>query len=446
MVVCGSGPRAVVTTASYEARKLAGIHSAMPAAMARRRLPDAIYLPPDFTAYREASREVMEILRRNAETVEVVGLDEAYVDLTGLFSPKATMRRIATEIREETGLDLLDRDLREPHAGQDHQRAGQAGGARRPLAARRRWSASPPSPRAWSPASGRRPSQARADGNPHAGRARGPRARTSSSRPSGRATGAWLRAAPGSRTKPRSAVERETKSQSAETTFDTDVADRGQLARLARRARRGALPPPALARPAGAHDRDQGPPRRLDQRHPLAHRWSSRPTTRRRSTEVALDLLRAYSPPRPVRLLGVRVAASATRSRPPRPPEPQMRLSLPAASAEAATTAGEHDAEVGEAERCLGRLGEVEVAAGRVGAAVDDRHGQRAAAVAELDLGPAGQRLVGDAERPRLQGSAAGERAAVEAGAVVGGGGGPVDGDAACGAAPSRATRRSWMP
>ena len=48
VVVCGSGPRAVVTTASYEARQLAGIHSAMPAAIARRRLPDAVYLQPDF--------------------------------------------------------------------------------------------------------------------------------------------------------------------------------------------------------------------------------------------------------------------------------------------------------------------------------------------------------------------------------------------------------------
>jgi DNA polymerase-4 len=104
VIVCGSGPRAVVTTASYEARRLAGIHSAMPAAVARRRLPDAVYLSPDFTAYREASREVMAILRANAETVEVVGLDEAYVDLTGIFSPKATMRRIATAIREGTGL------------------------------------------------------------------------------------------------------------------------------------------------------------------------------------------------------------------------------------------------------------------------------------------------------------------------------------------------------
>src|SRR3954471_14105276 len=103
VVVCGSGPRAVVTTASYEARKLAGIHSAMPAATARRRLPDAVYITPDFPAYRAASVEVMEVLRSNVETVEVVGLDEAYLDLTGLFSPKATMRRIAAEIREVTG-------------------------------------------------------------------------------------------------------------------------------------------------------------------------------------------------------------------------------------------------------------------------------------------------------------------------------------------------------
>src|SRR5262249_53967609 len=89
---------------SYEARRLAGIHSAMPAATARRRLPDAIYITPDFPAYREASAKVMDVLRRNVEVVEVVGLDEAYLDLTGIFSPKATMRRISAQIRRETGL------------------------------------------------------------------------------------------------------------------------------------------------------------------------------------------------------------------------------------------------------------------------------------------------------------------------------------------------------
>ena len=145
VVVCGSGPRAVVTTASYEARKLAGIHSAMPAAVARRRLPDAVYLQPDFAAYREASAQVMEILRRNAETVEVVGLDEAYVDLTGLFSPKATMRRIVGRDPRGDAAHLLGRDLREPDAGQDHQRAGQAGRAWSSSRAPKRWSASPAS-------------------------------------------------------------------------------------------------------------------------------------------------------------------------------------------------------------------------------------------------------------------------------------------------------------
>ena len=47
VIVAGSGPRAVVTTASYEARRF-GVGSAMPAARARRLCPDGIYLPPDF--------------------------------------------------------------------------------------------------------------------------------------------------------------------------------------------------------------------------------------------------------------------------------------------------------------------------------------------------------------------------------------------------------------
>ena len=55
VIVAGSGPRAVVTTASYEARRF-GVGSAMPAARARRLCPDGIYLTPDFAYYREASR------------------------------------------------------------------------------------------------------------------------------------------------------------------------------------------------------------------------------------------------------------------------------------------------------------------------------------------------------------------------------------------------------
>jgi DNA polymerase-4 len=103
VVVAGSGPRAVVTTASYEARKF-GVFSATPASRARRLCPDAVFIPPDFPFYREASKRVMDILRSHVERVEVVGLDEAYLDLDGLISPKAAMRRLIADVREQTGL------------------------------------------------------------------------------------------------------------------------------------------------------------------------------------------------------------------------------------------------------------------------------------------------------------------------------------------------------
>jgi DNA polymerase-4 len=103
VIVSGSGPRAVVTTASYEARRF-GIGSAMPTARARRLCPEAIVVPPDFTAYREASRAVMERIRAGVERVEVVGLDEAYLDLDGFVAPRAAMRRLVAEIEAATGL------------------------------------------------------------------------------------------------------------------------------------------------------------------------------------------------------------------------------------------------------------------------------------------------------------------------------------------------------
>jgi DNA polymerase IV len=103
VVVAGSGPRAVVTTASYEARRY-GIGSAMPAARARRLCPDAVFLAPDFPTYREVSAQMMAIVRAHVERVEVVGLDEAYLDLTGLFSPRAAMRRVIAEISDRLGL------------------------------------------------------------------------------------------------------------------------------------------------------------------------------------------------------------------------------------------------------------------------------------------------------------------------------------------------------
>jgi DNA polymerase-4 len=103
VIVSGSGPRAVVTTASYEARRF-GVHSAMPTARARRLCPDAILIPPDFDAYRAASRRVWAMVRREIEVVEQLGLDEAFLDLSELVAPKATMRRLVAEILAESGL------------------------------------------------------------------------------------------------------------------------------------------------------------------------------------------------------------------------------------------------------------------------------------------------------------------------------------------------------
>jgi DNA polymerase IV len=103
VVVAGSGPRAVVTTASYEARKF-GIFSATPAERARRLCPDAVFIPPDFEAYRERSKELMAVLRRHVERVEVVGLDEAYLDLTELDRHRSAARAVKEAVKAETGL------------------------------------------------------------------------------------------------------------------------------------------------------------------------------------------------------------------------------------------------------------------------------------------------------------------------------------------------------
>jgi DNA polymerase IV len=106
-VVVGTGTdptaRGVVMAASYEARRF-GVHSALPLATAHRRCPQMKLVPSDHAHYREASRPVMEILRRYSDAVEVAGLDEAYFDLTGSPAPKARARRLKAEVRAETGL------------------------------------------------------------------------------------------------------------------------------------------------------------------------------------------------------------------------------------------------------------------------------------------------------------------------------------------------------
>jgi DNA polymerase-4 len=103
VVVAYDGPRGVVTTASYEARKF-GVRSALPMVTARRRCPDLIVLPVDMQLYRRGSDKVMETLREFSDQVEVVGLDEAYVDLSSSPVPQSRVHEIKRRIRDVTHL------------------------------------------------------------------------------------------------------------------------------------------------------------------------------------------------------------------------------------------------------------------------------------------------------------------------------------------------------
>ncbi|GLV84851.1 DNA polymerase IV [Streptomyces lavendulae subsp. lavendulae] len=109
VIVGGLGPRGVVATASYEARRF-GVHSAMPTAQARRLCPNGAYLIPRFSLYREVSDLVMGLLRELSPLVEPLSLDEAFVDLEAggtafdSASARATGERLRADIAAATGL------------------------------------------------------------------------------------------------------------------------------------------------------------------------------------------------------------------------------------------------------------------------------------------------------------------------------------------------------
>jgi DNA polymerase IV len=104
VIVAGTGPRAVVTTASYEARPF-GVGSAMPVAHAKRRCPDLVHLPVDMAHYRERSREVMALVDELEVPTEQVSLDETYLDLSHLPDPIARMSALVRRIRDGLSLD-----------------------------------------------------------------------------------------------------------------------------------------------------------------------------------------------------------------------------------------------------------------------------------------------------------------------------------------------------
>jgi DNA polymerase IV len=304
VIVAGSGPRAVVTTASYEARRF-GVGSAMPASQARRLCPDAVVLPPDFTTYREASRQVMDLVRTHVECVEVVGLDEAYLDVAGLFSPRAAMRRVIAEIKAATQLTcsvgIGPNKLVAKVASDAEKPAGFVVLSREQACAR--FACSPPGlvpgigPKTAArlaelglntlAAVGAAPEQLLVERfGPNLGRELGRRARFEHDGQIGAA--------------------RKVVSESRERTFDTDLNDpqqmREQLSLMAEE----------LCAGLAAHGRSGrtiGIKVRLDDWTTVtrAHTVAEPTCDVQQVNKVALRLLREYAPARPVRLLGVRV-------------------------------------------------------------------------------------------------------------------------------------------
>jgi DNA polymerase IV len=110
VAVASRARRAVVMGASAEARGC-GVRAEMPLQEAQERCPDLVVIPPAHARYREASRQVHDILRRFAspERIEAVALDEAYLDVTartrhGTSTPEDVARRIKYAIHTEVGL------------------------------------------------------------------------------------------------------------------------------------------------------------------------------------------------------------------------------------------------------------------------------------------------------------------------------------------------------
>ena len=109
-VVVGADPKAgqgrgVVSTCSYEARKF-GIHSAMPISIAYKRCPQAVFLPVDSKKYNRVSDEIYEIFHSFTPKVEMISVDEAFLDITGSYhlfgTPRKTAQLLKSRIKEKT--------------------------------------------------------------------------------------------------------------------------------------------------------------------------------------------------------------------------------------------------------------------------------------------------------------------------------------------------------
>ncbi|HLM42128.1 MAG TPA: DNA polymerase IV [Microvirga sp.] len=109
-VIIGGGKRGVVATACYVARTY-GVRSAMPMFQALKACPHAVVIRPNMEKYGKAGRQVRELMRELTPLVEPVSIDEAFLDLTGTErlhhgSPALTLARFARKVETEIGITV----------------------------------------------------------------------------------------------------------------------------------------------------------------------------------------------------------------------------------------------------------------------------------------------------------------------------------------------------
>src|SRR4051812_25910610 len=302
----------------------------MPASQARRLCPTAIVIPPDFTAYREKSRDVWALVRARLDAVQSMGLDEAYADLTGTEKPLRVLRELVAQVLKETGIQIsvgvgpnrlvakCCSDLGKP--------AGFVAMGREEACIR-----FAPAPTRRIPGMGPKTAERLAElGYATVGQLQEADETQLAAR-FGDRMARYLKAR--AEFHDDSPVETETgpaKSVSTERTFDTDIADHAELERLLRE---------MSAELCSGLARKQRRGRTVAIKVRLAD-WTT--VTRARTlessthdvarvTETAVELLHAYAPPQPVRLLGVRMASfdDVEPDRPLPPVAPAGPLALP---------------------------------------------------------------------------------------------------------------------
>ncbi|WP_233425022.1 DNA polymerase IV [Granulibacter bethesdensis] len=109
-VLVGGGKRGVVAAACYIAR-MQGVRSAMPMFQALKACPDAVVLPPDFPKYRAAAHRIREMMLALTPLVQPLSIDEAALDLSGTealhgMSPARVLARFAQQVEAALGVTV----------------------------------------------------------------------------------------------------------------------------------------------------------------------------------------------------------------------------------------------------------------------------------------------------------------------------------------------------